>query len=508
MLQIARWQEGVTTRLDYGLWASVRALYEHVQARARTTARGRVPSATVRTSRWKLVEALSPMVGWEPVPYAQLRRRHRGRRARARAIEAARCELVDRHHRSVDRWLRILEHARLLERTVVVDDQGQERGIDLTLLPIPAIPDEDLHDARTWLTQRRRRYRDPAASRAGRIVALVEDARRRRANRASREHLNGFGPLLRTEASVDQRSLCRESVSSDERAREQGYTRPESQQSSSGLAAPKTAPDPFSIEEWEAKAAEIEAKAAAERAALAPVRAALAARIAEADLRTRNHDPGGAAALPALPVVRLAIAGRLIGLERLAAGAPVPGLSPGYRHRLYAAARRWHRHAGPDDPTPAAALLELADRATDIGDLVRRYKRATNTLRHRNRGRGPRLERRTQAEARAAARERDEILATWPRWLARTGDLPRTGGDHGRYLHVHPDLLPGRAELDTPATRTWLRRATALWWGRPAAFVELTSPDGRTYEPLVLDAARQVTNGDPTRVSLRRPRAR
>ena len=71
----------------------------------------------------------------------------------------------DRRRSSLRRWLRELEACGLVRATIVYDDEGQERGVDVELLAVPELDAEQLERAAARLARWRARYGDGDAAR-------------------------------------------------------------------------------------------------------------------------------------------------------------------------------------------------------------------------------------------------------------------------------------------------------------------------------------------------------
>lgn len=80
----------------------------------------------------------------------------------------------DRHHASVRRWLRDIETAGLLSRTVALDDEGQDVAIELTLRPLPNdLGADELELATAALAYWRRRYGPDGDTGAARSLPAI-----------------------------------------------------------------------------------------------------------------------------------------------------------------------------------------------------------------------------------------------------------------------------------------------------------------------------------------------
>lgn len=219
-----------------------------------------------------------------------------------------------------------------------------------------------------------------------------------------------------------------------------------------------------------------------------------ASQLARAVATCEAHAPTAAAPLPAIAVLRQALAQGRQTPAALAGGEPVAGLGARLLRRLQLAAARWLEYAPSGAPTPAVELLRRARArpGDNLGEVIRGFAAAARG--HQLAARAARG-RRLEAAAARARRNAEGILAAWPSWLRREGDdLVLDAGD--RYVQV--DRLPPASMLDSTELRRWLRDVTALRWGRPASALELTDRDGR-YAFVPLDGARLQRHGERTR---------
>jgi hypothetical protein len=484
LLDAAAQARGVARGVDFRRYASCRALLAALHRAARVHARGRPVSGTVRSSWGWLAKLVDELLAWEQQP------------------DHDHYENAQRRRSSLRRWLRELEACGLLRATIVCDDEGQERGVDVELRPVPALAPEALERAAARLARWRRRYGDGkrlAACRSGAILARLEDKRRATAQRYPRRqhastlagrHAEGasrtFGPPLTgafgdAPDSPNPSAPCKASCGARERAQWPRVTRSPGLNTISANAA--------------INAATAASKDGGREARLRARWESWEQRVAAADAACRAFVATVAAPLPALPVLRLALAGRGQGVVALAAGEPVAGLGPRLLRRLARAAARWVRWSLPGAPSPAAELLRRADEqpfALELDELVRGFAVDARQLARRVR---TSQSQRLDVAHRRARRQQAALLAAWPAWLLRDGDRLVLDCDH-RFLQVH--RLPTRVELDDPQLRCWLRAITALQWHAPAPAVELTDPDGR-YAYVPLDAAQLALEGERTR---------
>ena len=500
LLGVAVARRGIKNTVDVGVFAACHALLVHVRRQAATAARGRRGNgATARTSSSLLVRSLASTMGWDTT--------------------RDRWEDRDVHQSSVRRWLRDLQAAHLVRVDVVLDDEGQERAIDVTLLEAPWIPDEWLTDARRRLTHWRKRYGQhfERSRRAGPIMAALTASRkaiadryagppsgRRKTRSCGIENESGtppWGAKARTKPKMRKQLRRKAScgASACAQARE-GDTRNQAPSDQTLRPTQNADPTPFGSKEWGlgADLESLELRVAARKQRAIQLRSLVLGQLADSERIVRNHVPTPQEPLPPLPPLRRAIAGRLVGVDDLAAGVPIPGLGDKYVRRLHAAAARWVHFAPAGAPTPAAGLLELAEQmpGRSIAELVRHFARRASAMRDNAKTNGPAAQRRLDAIVRRARRDPAGTLQGWPSWLRRDGDRPVRGGDWERFLHVH--RLPTDHELADPQTRRWLRDATALWFGTPLAAVELTDPAGHyVYVPLHAPSLRR--RGDRTR---------
>ena len=151
---------GAAHGVDLRRYSSCRALLAMLHSLARTRERGRPVSGTVRSSWSYLAKLLGELLAWEREPDHDAN--------------------GDRHQSSLRRWLRELEAAGLARTTIVYDREGQERGLDVELLAVPALDPDALEHAQARLARWRQRYGDGeqlAARRSGAILARLQQRR-------------------------------------------------------------------------------------------------------------------------------------------------------------------------------------------------------------------------------------------------------------------------------------------------------------------------------------------
>jgi hypothetical protein len=467
LLDAAARARGATFGVDFRRYSSCRALLATLHSLARTRQRGRAVSGTVRSSWGYLAKLVDELLDWQQKP------------------DHDHYDNAERRRSSLRRWLRELQAAGLLRATIVCDDEGQERGVDIELLAVPAADADALARAADRLARWRRRYGDGpqlAERRSGAILARLEQRRRKTKARFAgrRSHPPSFldtsGPPLKgavgaVVGSSKASDLCEGSCGARARAQKPQQTRSQAPASASPLTA---------------SSALTAAGEDGEREALLRARWALweqqiAAAIAVCSaFEATVQDP-----LPDLGALRLALAAHCQGVIALSHDEPVAGLSPRLLGRLRRAATAWMRWRPSGAPDAAGELLRRAelDPGAELGELVRAFVVAAHRQARQARARQPA---RLDAAHRRADRQQQAILDAWPDWLQRAGD--RLVLDPGeRFLQVK--RLPTAAELNNPALRRWLRAITALQWFAPASAVELTDPDGRyAYIPLVAGA--------------------
>jgi hypothetical protein len=467
LLDAAARARGATFGVDFRRYSSCRALLATLHSLARTRQRGRAVSGTVRSSWGYLAKLVDELLAGEQDP------------------DHDHYDNAERRRSSLRRWLRELQAAGLLRATIVYDDEGQERGVDIELLAVPAVDADALARAADRLARWRRRYGDGpqlAEQRSGAILARLEQRRRKTKARFARRRshppssLDTSGPPLTGAVgaaigSSKASDLCEASCSARARAQKPGQTRSQAPDSTNGLAASSAL----------TAAGEEGGREALLRARWALWEQQIAAALAVcASFEATVQDP-----LPDLPVLRLALAAHCQGVVALAHGEPIGGLSPRLLGRLRRAATAWLRWRPSGAPDAAGELLRRAalDPGAELGALVRAFVVAAHRQARQARARQPE---RLDAAHRRAQRHSQAILDAWPAWLQRDGD--RLVLDPGeRFLQV--DRLPAAAELNNPELRRWLRAITALQWFAPASAVELTDPDGRyAYIPLVAGA--------------------
>jgi hypothetical protein len=514
------------------------ALLVLLRRQASAPRKGRRPKdATVRRSIRKLVAMMAPACGWN--------------------VHEESWAARERHQSSVRRWLALLVDAGLLACAGVVDELFQDRATDFTLLAAPVPPEEAVATARRRLARWRKRYgHELERSRvAGPVLAYLAatreaiDAergrgghgprRRRRpaGKRPRRGPQNTFGTrpkglsplgkgncllppgeeqLLGPEqpkASVDASAGGRET--------DLGETRLDGFPNSTLAAALNALSSSFASRE-EGEAARWETLNGWQTARLAAGTAFWTARIAESEATCHRHVPTPSDPLPALPVLRLAAAGRAYGVDGMADDPTIPGMSERHRRRLRAAAARWLRYASPEFcgpapadaralppvagaaaivPSPASELLRLAgelgpDVRTLWPTLVAQFVARSKAARGFALDRGDAGRRRDAARARDAERHRAALLHYWPEWIQRHGDEFVTAGHTRFFVQVH--RMPDRATLESDALRRWLRAVTALMWGVVPTSIEFSDPDGRNVE-VPVDLAKARHRGERTR---------
>jgi hypothetical protein len=471
LLDAAARERGARYGVDFRRFCSCRALLAALYSRARARERGRPVSGTVRSSWGYLAKLVGELLAWEADPDHY----DNGQRRRS----------------SLRRWLRELEAVGLVRTEIVYDDEGQERGLDIELRPVPPPPTDALERAAGRLARWRARYGDGdelATRRSGAILARLERRRRvlaRRFRRRAQGGLNRYGlPLLGAIGDESQESnrptSRRASCGARARGKQPRYTR--------------STPTASATANTASSAATLSSQDAGSAAELALRWMRWQTQLRDAEATCLSWPATVDQPLPPLPVLRMALAGRLQGAPTLAAGEPIAGLGPALALRLRRAAARWLRWRPAGAPDPAAELLRRASETpgVELAALVRGF--AVDVRRQARHGRATQPGR-LDAAHRRAARRRAQLLAAWPGWLKRAGD--RLVLDPGnRFLQVH--RLPTPAELADSELRRWLRAITALQWYAPAAALELTDPDGR-YTYLPLDAAQLANAGERTR---------
>jgi hypothetical protein len=189
LLDAAARARGAAYGVDFRRYSSCRALLATLHSLARTRQRGRAVSGTVRSSWGYLAKLVDELLAWQQDP------------------DHDHYDNAERRRSSLRRWLRELQAAGLLRATIVFDDEGQERGVDIELLKVPEIDADALKRATDRLARWRRRYGDGpqlAGRRSGAILARLEQRRRKTKARFTarrRSHprmsLNTSGPPCR-----------------------------------------------------------------------------------------------------------------------------------------------------------------------------------------------------------------------------------------------------------------------------------------------------------------------
>ena len=174
LLDAAARARGAAHGVDFRRYASCRALLAALHRAARVHARGRPVSGTVRSSWGWLARLVDELLAWEQEPDHVAN--------------------ADRRRSSLRRWLRELEACGLVRATIVYDDEGQERGVDVELRPVPELEPEQLERASrsAWRAGGRATATassSPPAARARSSPASSSSAARpRRASRRRRGH--------------------------------------------------------------------------------------------------------------------------------------------------------------------------------------------------------------------------------------------------------------------------------------------------------------------------------
>ncbi|MGX6446925.1 hypothetical protein ACVU7I_02475 [Patulibacter sp. S7RM1-6] len=518
------------------------ALLTLLRRQAAAPNKGRRPrSATARASIRILVERMAPACGWD--------------------VDEPTWQKRERHQSSVRRWLALLVDAGVLASSRVVDDLEQDRATDFTLLQAPVPPADAIEAMRRRLARWRTRYgrkleRSPVA---GPVLAYLEatrraldrehrgaSGRRRRAKlaaekRRARGSHNTFGTPPRglppsgkgvsLHPSGEEETLKRSrrptaSENARARARETDWeeTRLDGIPDSSLAAALSALPGSNSASREEGEAERLAALDAWQTSRLEGDTARWTARIADSEGMCHRHDPTPSQPLPALPALRLAAVGRLVGPEGLAQDPVIPRISDRDARRLTAAARRWLRYGHAYDehlrrtagrlalsagaaeaaaaPSPAAELLRLAAgmrrsaRPVFWARLTAAFVERTKHARSLALTHGTDGVRRDQARQRNAQRHRLLAEHYWPEWIARDGDQFVTLGHTRAFVQVH--YLPSRDVLESEGLRRWLRAATALMWGVVPSSIEFSDPDGRNAV-VPVDLAKARHRGEPVR---------
>jgi hypothetical protein len=489
LLDAAARARGAAYGVDFRRYSSCRALLATLHSLARTRQRGRAVSGTVRSSWGYLAKLVDELLAWQQDP------------------DHDHYDNAERRRSSLRRWLRELQAAGLLRATIVFDDEGQERGVDIELLKVPEIDADALKRATDRLARWRRRYGDGpelAGRRSGAILARLEQRRQRIAARFAgrRSHprmsLNTSGPPLTGAVGAavgpsKASALCEASCGARARAQKPGQTRSQAPNNANATTTSSVL----------TAASEKGEREALRRARWTLWEQQIAAAVAVcAAFEATVHDP-----LPNLGALRLALAAHCQGVIALSHGEPIDGLSPRLLGRLRRAATAWMRWRPDDAPDAAGELLRRAEQnpGAELGELIRAFVVSAHRQARWARAQQPA---RLDAAHRRADRQQQAILGAWPDWLQRDAD--RLVLDAGqRFLQVK--RLPTAAELSSPMLRRWLRAITALQWFAPASAVELTDPDGRyAYIPLVagaLDDDNERTRGPWTSHQPRRRNA-
>lgn len=541
-----------TSYLDLRPTIHAYALLVLLRRQAQAPRKGRrLKDATVRRSIRLLVRMMAPACGWD--------------------LQEETWAARDRHESSIRRWLALLVDAGLLACERVVDELDQDRATDFTLLPCPVPPDEAVETTKNRLARWRKRYGDQLErSRvAGPVLAYLaatrkaideehrHGGRRRRsrggAKRVRRGPKNTFGALRSADLSplgkgtssspsgkneVFSDQLKTASVDASARGRETdwGETRVDGVPDSMLAAALEARFGTDALREG-GEAERWEFVVQWQTARLAADTARWEARIAKSEETCHQHVSSPADPLPALPALKLAVAGRAYGALGMVEDPTIPGMSERQRRRLRAAAARWIRWASPEVcdpgadapralpaaagsaaapvPSPTAELLRLASElGPNVGNLwatlTARFVARSKAARLLALGRGAAGVRRDEARRRDAERHRLLVLGYWPEWIARDGDQFVTLGHTRAFVQVHH--LPSRRVLESDTLRRWLRAVTALMWGVVPATIEFSDPDGRNIEiPVDTTKARhrgQITRGSTSWKANRQRRPR